>query len=229
MKKLTLLFLITALLGFTSCTVGPEGPEGADVAVLVFQQGVLPSEAYDGTTDADIFSAAGYQNTNFGNFSTTMCGSDTSEYQRMRVIMKFDLSYVTPPDIEVTEAYLLLRVAYAAGQNTITAYAVTKEWVENQATWNIYSTGNNWTNPGGDHLASAMGSFSFGGSDSGKYFRLNLDPAWVNGWIDGSVLNRGIILKAANEVTGVNMAELASSENAIKELRPRLVVKYKLP
>lgn len=75
-----------------------------------------------------------------------------------RSLLEFDISGL-PAGVTITGVSLLLnyeRFAYndPVGK-TIWAYKLTRtDWVELQATWNIYKTANNWTTPGGDYVTS---------------------------------------------------------------------------
>ena len=65
-------------------------------------------------------------------------------------VIKFSgLSNITPP-VTVNSATISIRQnANGGGTHTLSMYRLLRTWVEGQATWNIYSTSNNWQTAGG--------------------------------------------------------------------------------
>jgi hypothetical protein len=115
-----------------------------------------------------------------------------------------------------------------SGNNTTTnAYRVLQAAVYSQLTYNVYSTGNNWSTAGGsgsgtDRAASSSGSFAFGflndlpisATDGGL-----IDD--VQDWLDGAATNGGwILLLAADDAINIHGCE--SSDG----LRPYITVDY---
>ncbi|GAI54448.1 unnamed protein product, partial [marine sediment metagenome] len=75
-----------------------------------------------------------------------------------RSILEFDISEL-PPGSTLISAILHLYYWALGGKDplgkTIWAYKLTRtNWVELEATWNIYKTGSNWTAAGGDYVTS---------------------------------------------------------------------------
>lgn len=229
MKKTIIFAAVTAAVLFAaSCTVGPAGPQGADGAVVMFQNGVYPSSSYAGCEDNGMISsdpAANYGASTIIGAVGVWSGSEKYRYK-----IKFDVSYIVPSNVNVTEAYLELVPWQTVGVNTITAYALTKNWVEMQANWNIYSTGNSWAVPGGDYSAGAVsGTMSYGLGDLNKTCRIKLNNDTVKSWITNPSYNYGVILIASNETAGTAYFNPETSENADPLKRPRLIIKYTLP
>jgi hypothetical protein len=86
---------------------------------------------------------------------TTNTGTQTFFYvypettKRRRSILKFDLSASVPAGATITLTTLILYCGVTLASRTITVYRLLRtDWVEAQATWNIYKTGNNWTTAG---------------------------------------------------------------------------------
>jgi len=104
---------------------------------------------------------------------TTNYGTDIllKTYDRdtltIRPLLEFDISGL-PADQTLLSATLELYYVEISGTDpvgkTIWAYKQSHpDWVEAEATYNIYKTGSNWTNPGGDYVTSdpAGGSTTF--------------------------------------------------------------------
>lgn len=161
MKKQTLaIFAAAALLLPVSCIKGPAGPEGpaaaAGVSIANLQDGVYPSPAYTGTTDACISSVN--PSVNYGACDTAAAG--TSGGGPSRYLLKFDTTDLLPPSITAVKFYLRLYVAQVSGSVTIRAYRAAKAWDEGAgscagaagtaggATWYNASSVTAWAVPG---------------------------------------------------------------------------------
>ncbi len=77
-----------------------------------------------------------------------------------RALIKFDLSTL-PDNINIESASLSLYTV-SWGENpsgrTYSVYPLNRNWIDGQDTWNSYSTGNLWTNPGGDYNVTPSAS-----------------------------------------------------------------------
>ena len=151
----------------------------------------------------------------------------------LRSILEFDIPSL-PAGATITSASLQLYYRAYNGANpsgkTAWAYKLTRtDWVELQATWNIYKAGINWTAAGGDYVTSSPsgGSTTF--------------PAAINAWMSWNVL--AIIQDAYNaskpaeflvryeteSLSSPNDSEIAfhSKEYTVDTtLRPKLVIEY---
>lgn len=69
--------------------------------------------------------------------------------QKLRMLMKFDISSETglTPNGASLQAYCYFDTTTLT--DTIATYRCKRAWVENQVTWNVYSTGNAWETAGG--------------------------------------------------------------------------------
>lgn len=75
-------------------------------------------------------------------------------------LIKFSgLSNLTGP-VTVTSSsiFIFCTVAFNDGTATINAYRCLRDWVETQATWNVYSTGNNWGTGGAENTSTDRSS-----------------------------------------------------------------------
>ncbi|MBK9580224.1 MAG: DNRLRE domain-containing protein [Fibrobacteres bacterium] len=64
---------------------------------------------------------------------------------------------------------LNLYKAANGGTNTgvnVEVHEMTRDWTESQATWNVYSTGNNWTSAGGDYSSTVVDSLAHTATNS---------------------------------------------------------------
>jgi hypothetical protein len=114
------------------------------------------------------------------------------------------------------------------GTGTVYVQKVLKNWVENQATWNIYATGSSWATVGclgaADRNATSSATFSINTSINHWHnipTNANL-VADVQSWVDGTTNNGWkLYISQTNLYDG-----FASSDNATPSLRPKLTVTY---
>jgi hypothetical protein len=143
-----------------------------------------------------------------------------------RTLIQFDLSSI-PAGQQIESAILTLHNALANnGGNPLglnmDVHAVTSSWNENEVTWNSASTGNAWTNAGGDFnpfvYATATNQLGFG------------PVTWdvtdlVQDWYDSSIDNDGLLIRSfiGNQMTFNSKTVLPES------VRPLLQVSYSVP
>jgi hypothetical protein len=149
-----------------------------------------------------------------------------------RLLIKFDLSSI-PSSADVTSSYhqLTINTDIAANAANHRSYRQGRAWVEGQATWNIFSTGNNWSSAGGfsnsdllDTTSDYFHDTTIGAADSGtKTFTHSVDP-YIQGWVDGSDANNGWIQKTLTENN--DLYAWNSSDHATAGNRPRMVIEY---
>jgi hypothetical protein len=169
---------------------------------------------------------------------TTNEGSspDLEAYDRLsytkRSILEFSLaSLLALGYISIVSATLSLKYYQYSGSDpvskTLLACKLTRtDWVEAQATWNIYKTGSNWTTAGGDFVTTSPAAAS--ATVPGSY-----------GWIDFNVLaivqDAYDAAAAAEFLVKFQTEDLASGysdifhrskEYATSADRPKLVIEY---
>lgn len=113
---------------------------------------------YAGTDDTQIEEGAPTTNRD------SLIYFETSKYSSgnwAHALLRFSgLSNITGP-VTVNDAYISLTIGDAAGANhTVSWYRLLRTWVTTEATWNIYSTGNNWGTAGGTNATDRSGTVS---------------------------------------------------------------------
>ena len=177
----------------------------------------------------DVSPYQGSPTSNFGA-TTTMYIRDRDGNKGGRIFCGFDLSGV-PEGAEVTSATLSL-YRYGWGDSgegrTLWAYKLTRtDWVEAEATWNIYKTGSDWTTPGGDYVTSdpAGGSFVIG-ADAAEWMNFDV-KAIVEDAIDNESNAEFLVRYAVENRADHAMLYVYSKEYADDtSLRPKLVIEY---
>lgn len=148
----------------------------------------------------------------------------------VRTLIKFDLSSI-PTSATIVSATLRM---YDSGanysDNTRTMYAnrSKRAWVESQATWNVYSTGNSWSTAGGatnssDVELSAIGSVSMPATEVAGYVEISLTASAIQEWLTGTFTNNGLMISMGTELN--DMHDFNSREGSNP---PQLVITYSL-
>lgn len=180
----------------------------------------------DGTAGVDTSITSGAPTTNNGTATTLNLGDRNDQVNARRVLIKFDLSTL-PSDATITSAVLSLFCItdFSSNARTYRVYRLKRAWVESQATWNIYSTGNNWSTAGGFHVDDCeqtdIGSRAFSATETLNQFKdFALTPT-TKADLD---LGNGWLIKADTETDdGYNFD---SSDGATAGQRPKLVIEY---
>lgn len=183
----------------------------------------------DAGLDNCIYSDAATQNN--ATVTTALIGEQGAPVvgRVRRLLIKFDLSTLSVDAVLTSAVLSLYEVTNNADvDGTIRVYRSKRAWVEDESTWNIYSTGNNWQTAGGfgadDCEQAAIGERAFTALESINEFKdfpltptskANLDLG--NGWL----------IKAVGELNDGH--SFATSDNATAGNRPKLVVQYYLP
>jgi len=187
----------------------------------------------DGTAGVDTEIRSDTATGNYGTANIVHIGEYNSGISVRRTLIKFDLSSLAA-NVLVTSATLKLYCLsdFANNASIVRAYRLLRAWVETQATWNIYSTGNNWATAGGFGAADCeqtdIGSISLSASEATPAFKeITLTPSGVQGWIAGTLANNGLLLKPDTETD--NLYQYASSDHLTANIRPILEVRYRVP
>ncbi len=148
----------------------------------------------------------------------------------VRTLIKFDLTSI-PASAAVSSAQLSLYMYFNDSSNARThrVFRTLRDWVENQVSWNNYSSGNAWSTAGGFHADDCeqtdIGSLAIAEPATlNQFYDWDLTPAGVEGWISGALTNYGLLGKTDTELN--DMHGYKSSDEAIASKRPKLTVAY---
>ncbi len=231
MKKLILLIITILILS-----------SHVHADTVTFQDGL---SGYTGTTDTSIHGNAGEATTNYGTDTTVGIQTESANYLNYG-LLKFDLSSI-PSNASVSSAVLsvYLNTTGSSGDKTLSAYRVFKGWNESQATWNIWTTSNNWgtagaktiddggsdnsgNGTGADRKSTAAGTVVISAFQSSGFVDITI-TSLVQSWVDTTAANNGMMLSFPDSQGGTDAWTFSSSENATSANRPKLVVTYTIP
>jgi len=180
------------------------------------------SGGYTGSEDTYIYQYAS---------TTNYCTSEPLKVgykQQYGALVRFDLSGI-PVGSTVTQARLEV---YATGWDgtdmTIEAYRILRSTTYCAATWERAQVGNAWgtagcNNTGSDRSGVAESSVTTSGISAWYSFGLT---SLVQGWVDGSVVNNGVLLRGASSLS-TSSFDFASNHHGTVSWRPKLVVTYR--
>ncbi|MDJ0653136.1 MAG: DNRLRE domain-containing protein [Xanthomonadales bacterium] len=196
------------------------------------------------TRDTTLYSESGNLSNGAGPnlfLGITRLGDD-----RRPLIAFDDLSQI-PSGAIITSVELQIRINRAVGGAVSTSvFELTQDWGEStsnapgaggmgataedgDATWTTAVVpGTPWNTPGGDLAATELTSTPVGNSG---FMVFPSTPELVNavqGWVDGTAPNRGVILRV-NSTTTRQAKRLESRENPNASARPQLIVSYEQP
>jgi len=184
---------------------------------------------FTGSIDTEIY--AGDPTTNFGTavtFSISKYG-DASDHRN--VLLSFPGSTNITGPVTVSAASVFLYCVTPSGTATIDMFESRRTWGETQATWNIYSTGNNWGTAGArntttDRGATALTSTVIASTVAGYYeFTSAAVIAYVQSKINaGQACN--FIFERQEAGNDTVFSDFESSESATATRRPYLSVTY---
>lgn len=182
-----------------------------------------------GTTDTDdTYMDTANPDYNANGETVIWAGERASLAAVRRTLIKFDLSGIAEGE---TFDSVVLRI-YAnfddsSNARTLRVYRQLRVWVEAQATWNIYSAGNNWATSGGFGAADCeqtdIGSKSLTASETlNEYKDITLVAAEVQEMHDGTIDNNGFLIKMDTENNDAYRYNASSNASG----KPRLVINH---
>lgn len=169
--------------------------------------------------------------TNFSSQNEFFVGEYNGGAQIGRALIKFDLSGLSGETI--TSATLKLYdwgSNFADNTRDLRVYRVKRTVVITEATWNVYSSGNNWGTAGcadttNDREATDIGSLSIDATETlDEEYAITLDTTAIQEMVDGDFTNNGFLLKMDTETN--DMHDIQSNESARTAARPVLVIEY---
>lgn len=175
---------------------------------------------------ADLFLMLGNPTTNYGTDERLLIYDFDGWISRS--ILKFDFSSL-PAEATITAATLSLNyyVYYITNPSglAVDVNRVTQTgWNESQATWNIYSTGNNWASAGGDFTETDKATTNMPAS----YGWVNWNVTALAQYAQANTAEiLHLLVKFQNEGGAQHQAWFRSS-NYVDDtsLRPKLVITY---
>jgi RHS repeat-associated protein len=158
-----------------------------------------------------------------------MVGNNSTTFGNTRAVVRFDnLHTALPAGARIVDADFTAWGFYAEGSGAVfDAHALSKPFVEGQATWARASSTTAWSTPGGDFGPALDNVVGF---PNQPYMPIWENAAVVQGWVTNPTTNHGYLLKVRDEAgTAKQRVLMLSSEAAEQRLYPSLTVTYTAP
>jgi len=191
---------------------GPQSP-----VTVSFQDGV---NGYNGTRDTKLLS--GTPGTNYGSDTTLEVDGSPD----ISALLSWDVTSI-PIGSTIQSVNITVNVTNTSGA-TYEIYDLKRAWIENQATWNEYASGQIWQVAGadgsGDRRSTAFGAI-VGPSLGTTTISLNAaGVAMVQSWVNDPSSNHGFIVQ--DYINHTNNVIFSSRETVAVTERPKLTVTY---
>jgi hypothetical protein len=187
-----------------------------------YRNGALPTTAYAGMDDATLTQTT--PTTNKGSLNTCVADGDESGGD-VSCLMRWSPLNI-PAGSLIQSASLMLTALNPTG-GTYDIHAITRNWKENETTWNNATTAAAWATPGAigpsDRGSTVLGTVTGSGTLDVPLNAAGV--AMIQSWINGAA-NEGIIISHSSNTDGI---DFASGEHTTISSRPMLTITYLPP
>lgn len=169
---------------------------------------------------------------NYHTASTNYVGEVNSGAITFRTLIKFDLSAIPAGSLINSATFQMTQVSdYSDAATNLQLFRLLRNWVVDQATWNIYSTGNAWQTAGGfgalDAEQTPVATREFSATEANGDKTWTVDTDSVKQWVDGEVSNYGWLIKGSVEAN--DGYGFKSNDDGTAAGRPKLTIVYQPP
>ena len=145
----------------------------------------------------DCYISAGSPTTSFCGGTSLNAGFDGTNASR--ALLQFSLSAIPATDAVLSaKLFMYLGSATTSNATSLAVYQLTRAWATG-STWNTYDGTNAWTTAGGDFNGTAAATTN-GIAATGVYYTWS-PTSLVQGWLNGTIANDGLIVKEPTEST----------------------------
>jgi hypothetical protein len=207
--------------GSPSATPSPTSVPAGTETTITLQVG---TNGYTGSEDTDLYIYEPTRN---------YCTADlikVGERRRFVGLVRFDVSSVPANAVVVRATLQLYAYGWGGGNLPIDAFRVLRSISLCEATWNQAQNGNPWGSVGCENTSTDRDAVPLGTVTTtgiGQWYSWDISSA-VQGWVDRSVANNGVALQQGWPAL-LETYYFASAQSSSAGLRPRLVIKYRVP
>jgi hypothetical protein len=180
-------------------------------------------------TSESLYIAESAPTTNTGTNTSLFVGESDVNQRRRSLVRHPSL----PDKVKSVETPILSLFSVGEALNadrTVSVYRCKRNWVEAQATWNIYSTGNNWGTAGAmgaaDYDSTLLGSATVSQTIAANAeLQIPLDASLFLAYLNDQITYPGGLLVVMTEIT-TNLWNIHSNDSATSGYRPKLSFYY---
>jgi len=191
--------------------------DGGGQTITSFQDGV---DGYSGTLDTYLLSSLPTRNG--GVWKTLKVDGEPDR----SILLSWDLTSI-PSGSTIESVTVAFNVTNSSG-DSYEFYELKQAWVEREATWNEYASGQNWEVSGadgsGDRGSIELGSITAPTTGIQTISLNAAGVAVVQSWVDNPSLNHGFIV--LDYIMGTDGLTLRSRNSPTVSERPKLTVTY---
>lgn len=167
---------------------------------------------YSGNDDSYV--ASGQPGANFGGAASLLADGSDGTNGRLMSVLKWNVASI--PATAVVESARLTLDVFNASAGAYNVYALNAAWSEGTVTWSNLSPTTS--------LGTLIGTLPANSGTGARQISLNAaGVALVQGWINGTAANNGVIVVDASTNDGI---DVRSSEYTTVASRPKLTVTY---
>lgn len=184
---------------------------------------IIYQSASDGSTINDTYLREQFPNNNFGTATTLRVGNVSGGTQYNFLIKDTNISSINSDDT-VVSAQLQIYINESFGNSNITlkVYRAAVSWTESEATWNNKTATAPWGTAGGDYTAE-LDSINIT-NESGNFYNFTITDT-VQGWVNGTLTNYGLVITAPNTEAG-NYTYIASSDETNTTQKIKIIIEH---
>jgi len=184
----------------TACSFHPGSPETGGLPPTLLDGATNGSSDVDATSaipdaardavlvlrpDADAWLRQQFPTEVHGADGDLRSGSGSTIARANRLLVRYDVTSI-PVACSITEARLFLyffQEDFTGVSPTLGAHRITVAWSESSATWNVRTTGTNWSTAGGDFASTAAATVTVNAASFGwkSWDLTSLTMEWRNG------------------------------------------------
>lgn len=189
----------------------------------------------DDTTGIDTYLDNGAATTNYNTTVRVNVGEDNTTSRVYRTLIKFDYSSISSGAFIGSCVHSFwTELDRSSNSRDFKIYRSLRAWVESQATWNIWSTSNNWTTAGAGSdgsdtdLSTVLATRTMSATET-----VDTEMQWtfsstglteLQKIVNGTYANNGYLVKADTETE--DAYTFHSSSAATSGFRPKQVIAY---
>lgn len=188
---------------------------------------IRPDSSTGSNTTIDSANPTLNYNTTAGIKDNLYVGEANTGVQTLRTLISFNFSQIPSSEVCISATLVLYQWALqSSNTRTLEVFRQKRNWNKDQATWNLYSTGNSWQTAGGfganDCEQTSIGSLSMSSTEPSGLKYISLNTTSITEMWDGTWTNYGFLIKMQVESDDAQL--FRSSNFSTESQRPYILI-----